>query len=97
MTHSHANEAAIIHKVATSKPSVIHLAKSVLLDDLRIDGEGNYFLFTRGRFVQAKLPEVMKAANTVLAREGRPQISHNPAWVVPVPPLSTTTKESAHV
>jgi hypothetical protein len=68
------------------KPSVIDMA-------IRAIGRQNYRSEPRGHYIWAdgrwngplKLDGLMRAANEKLLRQGKPQISVNPTWLVEIP------------
>lgn len=76
------------------RPSVLQLAQNALQSDLRIDNDGSYHLYRRGRWARVNLADVMKAANTVLAEQGFPQIDRNPDWVVKKPVANNNQPET---
>lgn len=79
-------ETAAINRIAQHnpprRPNIITIARNVLQDQLEIEPQGKYKLWRMGRWCQVNLDEVMRAANAILKREGREQISLNPAWVI---------------
>jgi len=66
------------------RPSVIEIARNVIgRENLRFEVNGAYYVWEMGAWRgPLKLDALMRAANSRLRAQGRPQISINPSWLI---------------
>lgn len=88
--------------IGRRRDSVLDLAKGVIGDRLRLDPDGKYYLWFMERWCRSNLDQVMRHANSLLEAQGKPQIEHNPNWLVasttPInpPAINNTTERTSH-